>query len=393
MILTINQMKGLKTAVARYKAGEKYIVISGYAGTGKSTLVRFIIEALDVDENDVCYCAFTGKAAEVLRKKGNKNAITLHKLLYDSFPRPGGGFFRKPKQYLEYKVVVVDECSMIPKSMVDMLLNHKIFIVFLGDPGQLPMIDKKESHDLLLHPHIFLDEVMRQAAESEIIQLTMKIRKGEDIPYIKGKDVMVIPKKDFVTGHLLWADAVICATNATRHALNNQMRKLLGFEGELNHNEKLLIKRNYWEDLNAEGDALVNGTIVTVKNPFNSFIMIPNYIKNDRHRIPTIMCDLTPEIGSDYSSINIDKDFLLHECACVDWRISYRLGQLKNKIGDILPKQATYGYALTGHSAQGSQWSKVVVIEENFPFDKKEHARWLYTCCTRPEKQLVLIRD
>ena len=355
--------------------------------------MRFIIEALDVDENDVCYCAFTGKAAEVLRKKGNKNACTLHKLLYDSFPRPGGGFFRKPKQYLEYKVVVVDECSMIPKSMVDMLLNHKIFIVFLGDPGQLPMIDKKESHDLLLHPHIFLDEVMRQAAESEIIQLTMKIRKDEDIPYIKGKDVMVIPKKDFVTGHLLWADAVICATNATRHALNNQMRKLLGFEGELNHNEKLLIKRNYWEDLNAEGDALVNGTIVTVKNPFNSFIMIPNYIKNDRHRIPTIMCDLTPEIGSDYSSINIDKDFLLHECACVDWRISYRLGQLKNKIGDILPKQATYGYALTGHSAQGSQWSKVVVIEENFPFDKKEHARWLYTCCTRPEKQLVLIRD
>ena len=82
MILTKKQEEGLKIAVERYLNDEKYTVISGYAGSGKTTLVRFIIEALDVNEDEVCYCAFTGKATEVLRKKGNKNTCTLHKLLY-----------------------------------------------------------------------------------------------------------------------------------------------------------------------------------------------------------------------------------------------------------------------------------------------------------------------
>ena len=92
MVLTQKQEEGLKIAVDRHKAGERYTVISGYAGTGKSTLVKYIIAALDVDPNCVCYATFTGKAAEVLRKKGNKNAFTLHRLLYEHIPRPGGGF-------------------------------------------------------------------------------------------------------------------------------------------------------------------------------------------------------------------------------------------------------------------------------------------------------------
>lgn len=393
MELTNKQQQGLNEALRRYRNGDKYITIAGYAGTGKTTLVKFIIAALDVDPDKVAYASYTGKAAEVLRKKGNKNAMTLHRLLYDSFPRPGGGFFRKPKPSLDYTIVVVDEVSMVPRSMIEMLLRHKVFVIFLGDPGQLPMIDKDESHDYLQHPHVFLDEVMRQAAESEIIQLTMKIRNGESIPFTKGNEVIVIPRKELVTGHLTWADSIITATNATRHGINQQMRELLGHEGALCEGEKVIFKANYWEDCNNEGDALVNGSLGTVANIHESFIMIPNYIKNDRHRIPTVMCDFVPETGSSYSSINIDKDFLINECCCVDWKVSYQLGKLRNKIGDILPKKATYGYAITGHAAQGSQFPKVLVIEESFPFNREEHKRWLYTCCTRPEEKLVLVRD
>lgn len=392
MILTERQETGLKTALTKYKNHEKYVTISGYAGTGKTTLVHFIIEALDVEEDKVAYATFTGKAAEVLRKKGNKHAMTLHRLLYDSIPRPGGGFFRKPKLTLDYTIVVVDELSLAPKSMIDMLLKHKVFCIFLGDPGQLPMIDKTESHDYLDHPDVFLDQIMRQAAESEIIRLTMKIREGEEIPYGQGSEVMIVPKKELVTGHMLWADTILTATNATRHGTNAQMRQLLGFEGELNEGEKIIFKANYWEDLNDEGDALVNGTLGTVTNIYNSYINIPYYIKNDRHHIPTIMCDFKPEIGASYPSVNLDKDFLINETACVDWRVSYRLGKMRNKIGDILPRHATYGYAITGHAAQGSQFPKVLVLEENFPFDREEHKRWLYTCCTRPQEKLVLVR-
>ena len=392
MELTNAQQKGLKIALERYKNGEKYTTISGYAGTGKSTLVKFIISALDVEESKVAYAAYTGKAAEVLRKKGNPNAMTLHRLLYDSIPRPAGGFYRKPKTKLDYTIVVVDEVSMVPKSMIDLLLAHKVYVIFLGDPFQLPQIDKKEAHTLLDKPHIFLDEVMRQAAESEIIQTTMKIRNYENIDFNKGNEVIVIPKKELVTGHLTWADQVICGTNATRQALNNQIRGLYGFEGLPQDGEKIVIKRNYWDICNNCGDALVNGCIGTFKNPFESFRRLPSYIKNNRRDLPVIISEFVSEDGSSFGNIEFDKDFLLIEEPCIDWKVSYQLSKLKNKLGDIIPKQATYGYALTGHAAQGSQWDKVLVIEENFPFSKEEHARWLYTCCTRPSEKLVLVR-
>lgn len=393
MILTNKQEEGLKIALERYNNHEKYVTIAGYAGTGKTTLVHFIIEALDVEEDNVAYATFTGKAAEVLRRKGNKNAMTLHRLLYDSIPKPGGGFFRRPKMKLEYSIIVVDEVSMVPKSMLDMLLAHKVFVIFLGDPGQLPMIDKAESHDLLDHPHVFLDEIMRQAAESEIIQLTMKIRNGEEIPYMNGSEVMVLPKKDLVTGHLLWADQILCATNVTRHSINGQMRELLGYSGEgLQEGEKIICKRNYWDDLNDEGDALVNGTIGTAHNIFESFVRIPYYIKNDRYDIPIICCDFKPEVGTNFSFVNVDKDFLLKETPCVDWRVAYQIGRLRARLGDILPRQITYGYGLTCHAAQGSEWDKVLVLEESFPFNRDEHKRWLYTAATRASEKLVLMR-
>ena len=104
------------------------------------------------------------------------------------------------------------------------------------------------------------------------------------------------------------------------------------------------------------------------------------------------MCDLKPEIGQIFKEVNIDRDFLLSENPCVDWRVSYQIGKLRPRIGDILPRQITYGYALTCHAAQGSQWGKVLVLEESFPFDREEHKRWLYTACTRPENKLVLLR-
>ena len=392
MELTKKQEEGLKIAVARHKNREKYTVISGYAGTGKSTLVRFIIDALDVDEDKVAYATYTGKAAEVLRKKGNPNAMTLHRLLYDSIPRQGGGFIRIPKKRLDYDIVVVDEVSMVPKTMVDMLLAHRVYILFLGDPGQLPQIDKKEVHNLLDHPHVFLDEVMRQAAESEIIQLTMKIRNGEDIPFMYGKEVIVAPKAELVTGHLTWADIIICATNKTRHNMNRQKRELLGYSGVLQTGERIIVKRNYWEDCDEDGNALVNGTVGTVANPYESFVRIPSYVKNDRRDLPLIGCIFTPDGGKSFDTFEIDKDYLLKEEPCVDWRVSYQLGKLKPKIGDILPKQATYGYALTCHAAQGSEFDKVLVIEESFPFDKTEHQRWLYTAATRSAEKLVLVR-
>lgn len=393
MELTKKQEEGLKIALERHRANEKYTVISGYAGTGKSTLVKFIIDALDVDRDKVAYATYTGKAAEVLRKKGNPNAMTLHKLLYDSIPRQGGGFIRIPKKMLEYKIIVVDEVSMVPKSMIDMLLNHKVYVIFLGDPFQLPQIDKKETHTLLDKPHIFLDQVMRQAAESEIIQLTMKIRNGEQIDFMNGKEVIIASKASLVTGHLTWADIIICATNASRISLNNQMREILGYSGLPQNGERMICLRNYWENFSEDGSSsLVNGMTGIIKNPFESFRMAPRYVKMKNHKMDVIQGEFISDDGKTFNSVEMDKGMITTGEFSLDWRETYALGQLKNKIGDIVPREFTFGYAITCHKAQGSEWNKVLVIEETFPFDKKEHARWLYTACTRAAEKLVLVR-
>lgn len=392
MILTNKQEEGLKIILDRHKRNEKYTVVAGYAGTGKSTLVKFAIEALNVESSKVAYATYTGKAAEVLRKKGNPGACTLHKLLYDHFPMPGGGFYRKPKTELDVTIAVVDEVSMVPKPMVDLLLKHKIYVIFLGDPFQLPQIDKDTENHLLDKPHIFLDEIMRQAAESEIIQLTMKIRNGESLDLFKGNEVQIFKKNEFNTGMMTWADQIIVATNATRQSINQQMRKILGYSGLPQHGERMICLRNYWDDCNDAGDALVNGTTGIIENPFESFRRIPAYIKNDRRDLPTIVGNFIPDGGIEFHSIEMDKEMIMTGEKCIDWRVAYQLGKLKPKIGDIVPKEFAFAYAITCHKAQGSEWEKVLVVEEGFPFAKEERARWLYTACTRASEKLVLLR-
>lgn len=393
MILTNRQERGLQEILNRYKNGEKYTVISGYAGTGKSTLVKFAIAALNVEDTKVAYATYTGKAAEVLRKKGNIGACTLHKLLYDHKPLPNGRFLRLPKKSLDVSIVVVDEVSMVPQSMINLLHRHPVYVIYLGDPFQLPQIDKTDSNNLLDRPHVFLDEIMRQAAESEIIQLTMKIRGGDKIPLMKGKEVIVMPQKELTTGCLNWADQIIVATNATRQNINTQVRSALGYEGTPKSGERMICLRNYWDDLNEDGDPLVNGTTGIIQNPFETFRRIPAECRMKRCELPIIQGDFYAD-GSiaPFESVEMDKNMIMLGEPCVDKRIAYHLSRYKHIYGNLVPREFAFAYAVTCHKSQGSSWPNVLVIEENFPFDRTEHARWLYTACTRPEQKLVLVQ-
>ena len=120
--------------------------------------------------------------------------------------------------------------------------------------------------------------------------------------------------------------------------------------------------------------------------------MAPKFVKMKNHKMETIQCDFTSDDGSYFNSVEMDKHMILTGEKCIDWRESYQLGRLIQRIGDIVPREFTFGYAITCHKAQGSEWDKILVIEESFPFDKTEHARWLYTACTRAAEKLVLVR-
>lgn len=390
VILTNKQEQGLKIAVERYKAHEPWTCIAGYAGTGKSTLVKFIIAALNVAPENVAYITFTGKAASVLRHKGCPNAMTAHKLLYYSKRLPNGKFVFTPRTSLEgdYKVIVVDEISMLPKDLWELLLRHRVYIIACGDPFQLPPINKNADNHVLDTPHIFLDEIMRQAEESEIIRLTMNIREGKPIQYQRGSEVQVVSPDDVVSGMYDWADQIICATNKKRLDINTYMRAAAG-RGELPEDgDKIIACRNCWDIIDTTGEnALVNGTIGyldgivfgTQEYPIYGFPTVPvirTGLRTDDGGFDEIMLD--------QQALMTGKKFLTPE---QEYQI-YRRASLKG----LEPIEFNYGYAITCHRAQGSEWEKVLVFEESFPFDKEEHARWLYTACTRPSEKLVLVR-
>ena len=396
MELNEKQKNGLTLALQRYKNKEKYTVIAGYAGAGKSTLVRFIIEELKtygVKETDVCFACFTGKAAQVLLKKGNKNVITLHKLLYKSIPKESGGFVRIPNPSIPYKIVVVDEVSMAPKTLMDLLFKHNVYVICLGDPFQLPPVDKKEDNHLLDAPHIFLDEIMRQAQESEIIQLSMAIRENRPIEVFQGKEVQILNKEELNTGMLTWADQILVATNATRVSINTQMRKLLNFGEKPQDGDKIICLRNYWDCFSDNEEPLVNGTIGILKNSFLTKRYLPSIVKSTDglSHIDLIVGDFISDSGMYFHSLEMDKKMIDTGEFSLDWKTVYQLNR-NPKTRDIPPLEFTYGYAITCHKAQGSEWDKVLVIEEKFPFDKIEHARWLYTAVTRSSEKLVLVR-
>ena len=390
MILTNKQEQGLKLAVARYKAKEPWTCIAGYAGTGKSTLVKFIISALNLQPEDVAYVTFTGKAASVLRHKGCPNAMTAHKLLYFSKRMPNGRFVFRPRPSLEgnYSLIVVDEISMLPNDLWELLLSHKKHVIALGDPFQIPPIDKKADNHVLDKPHIFLDEIMRQATESEIIRLTMDIRDYKAPEYFKGEEIQVLRPHEVVDGMYHWADQIICATNRKRHEINNYMRQAAGRGVEPESGDKIICCRNCWDKVDMTGDnALVNGTIGTLGEFAAGFQSYPIF---GFPEVPVMHAQILTtdgvfeEVVMDYQALKEGKPFLTSEQA---YQI-YRRPDLKN----LEPVEFNYGYAITGHRAQGSEWDKVLVFEEKFPFDKEEHARWLYTAATRASEKLVLVR-
>ena len=395
MVLTTKQEEGLRIAVARYKAHEAYTCISGYAGTGKSTLIKFIIAALGLEPEQVCYVAYTGKAAQVLKQKGCPNPFTAHKLLYKAKPMPNGTFKFEPKPALDegLEVIIVDEVSMLPKEMWLRLLSHRIHVIACGDPFQLPPIDKDSDNHVLDNPHIFLDEIMRQAYDSEIIRFSMWIREGKPINEFtaSGQQVMFVKPEEIVTGMYDWADQILCATNAKRNAINMNMRQIKGFGPEPAVGDKIISLRNQWEFFSngvVDPAPLTNGTIGVIQRTDRYDMSLPFWISEKK--IPILYTNMIDENGDVFNYIPVDYTSLTTGEKFLTGKQEFQIR--KNPNCPNPPFEFAYAYGITCHKAQGSEWNKVMVYEEGFPYDKTEHARWAYTAATRASEKLVWVR-
>lgn len=365
-------------------------------GSGKSTLVTFIIAALGVDPHeDVAYVAFTGKAATVLAQKGCPNAITAHKLLYQACQQPDGSYIFIPKDELDndFKVIVVDEVSMLPIGMWEQLLSHHVYVLALGDPFQLPPISKNDDNHVLEHPHVFLNEIMRQAQESEIIRFSMHIREGKNVSSYRAdnKEVMILSPKDLYKDVYLWADQVLCATNDKRIEVNNLFREYKGFGAEPEIGDKIIGLHNRWEFCSRDGRdmPLTNGTIGTITSFRKKSIWLPRYVSSFPYLY--MYTNMDAEDGSIFKNIPIDY-LCLKEGKRTLTEKQLMMMKRSKRFPYGPPYDFAYAYAITYWKAQGSQWDKVLALEEGHPFDRETHLKAIYTAITRASKKLVWVK-
>ena len=273
---------------------------------------------------------------------------------------------------------------MVSKELWDLLLRHRIYILALGDPGQLGPVRAADDLGLLKKPHVFLDEIMRQAEGNEIIKLSMNIRYGMPLMNFQGNHVQIINKDELSTGMLTWADQILCAKNETRFQLNKQLREINGHTSEPEIGDKIICLKNYWDEISLEqATPLVNGTlgyITAVKKQFNTVA-----------NCEVLKMSFVSELGETYEDLIIDYKLLMYNTPSLTRADFGRMSRNSLNARNI-PKEFAFGYAITTWKAQGSEWDNILLLEEAFPYAADEHKRYLYTGVTRASQKIVVVK-
>ena len=194
IVPTDTQAAAIKRIVEWYKGGRKtpqVFYLAGYAGTGKSTIAKFVTDELAKSfDFTVMPAAYTGKAANVLRQKGNEFARTFHSGMYIPIPQKNGSveFHLSPNApFAMADLILGDECSMINRRMGMDTESFGKKILVMGDPGQIPPIDGY-GYWTNRKPDVFLTEVHRQALDSPILRLATMARESKKLPRGNWKD-------------------------------------------------------------------------------------------------------------------------------------------------------------------------------------------------------------
>lgn len=386
MKLTNKQQQALEIALNRYNNKEKYTAIAGFAGTGKTFVAKKIIEHLGIQEKELLVGAFTGKAAFKLQESGFKTAQTLHKIRYRSFKNQEGEWvhIKHPvEKYEGFKAILIDEISMVPKKIIDDIFEiPNLHVIVLGDPGQLPPVGA--DNGLMKKPNIFLDEIMRQSGDNDIVKLSHMIRTGEVVKVSDFKDsadVTIIKKDDLDENLLVESDQILCAKNDTRKELNRRTRSLLGRKFRKPEvGEKVIMLNNRWDVVNEEKMPLINGMIGTVKSIGQKNQEWETYGRSVDEKLKVAPMEVVPETE------NGDFEFMY------DLAPFYRDGAESAQIDkDHRFTKVDFGYAITVHKSQGSEYENVLGFEETL--NRAYHRRWLYTLVTRARKKITIVAD
>jgi exodeoxyribonuclease V len=388
-------------AVARWleHGGSKIFRLFGYAGTGKTTLARHFASGLD---GTVLFAAYTGKAAHVLRLKGCPSATTIHSLIYlpkdksrqrlqeieqkivevrglneqdpslkalteesleerRALARPA--FALNPDSPLKgAKLLILDECSMVDGRIGEDLCSFGVPILALGDPAQLPPVMSSGGFFTDAPPDFLLTEIHRQEADNPIIALATTIRTRSQLPSLGSYgSSLITTRRDLDPAQVMAADQILVGRNKTRMKINRHYRARLGIQGELPvAGDRVICRRNN-HDL-----GLLNGSTWTV-----------------------VECsDVDP------SSLRLVLDPEEEGLSRVQCEAHTSLfAEPEKELSPWLRREAQefeYGYAMTVHKSQGSQFDDVMLWEESSCF-RKDKWRWLYTGVTRAAQRITIV--
>lgn len=376
---------------------EQVFRLFGFAGTGKTTLARHLAQNVS---GDVRFAAYTGKAAHVLRNKGCEDATTIHGLIYipsdksqerleelelelatllkntehaennpdvaslrrdiaaeeDNLKRPHFSLNRL-SSLRDASLLIIDECSMVNTPMAMDLLSFGTKILVLGDPAQLPPV-AGGGFFTEARPDVLLTEIHRQAKGNPIIELATMVREKK-MPKV-GRYGSSTVRNAFDDDDLALADQILVGRNATRKAVNRKMRGLLGYEDPMPvTDDRVVCLRNNHEL------GLMNGALWKVLKA------------KDVKKSPQV---IELHLQSDDSPAQVSAYAHRH----------YFRGQEPPLHLMGMSDHFDFGYALTTHKAQGSQWPHVLVIDESECF-RESKWRWAYTALTRAAERVDLV--
>lgn len=409
------QNTALRTVDDWFRNGDQQVCrVFGFAGTGKTTLARHFAEGV---EGEVLYGALTGKAAYVLRQMGCAKASTIHSMIYHSKQQsqqhlkdleaelvdilhelrtidyanddPEWATERidenrtivnlrtkiegernnvaRPSFTLNHdsdvkdaSLLILDEVSMVDAALGQDVLSFGTKVLVLGDPAQLPPVYGSgffTDHE----PDIMLTEIHRQAADNPIIRMATETRHEQSLPLGNYGESRVIEVSGIVADEVVAADQLLVGRNRTRHTYNRRMRELKGIREEMPvRGDRLVCLRNNHDK------GLLNGAIWYTEDtgPIDDEKMTLVIRSEDSHLKQEVTAHTHYFIGNEE-----------------------KLGWWDRKDAE----EFDYGYALTAHKSQGSQWDDVIVFDESYCF-KRDRWRWLYTAITRAAERVTVVR-
>ena len=421
-------------------------ILRGYAGTGKTTLVKTLVKTLPAIGMKYVLMAPTGRAAKVLSNYTGQNASTLHRRIYQTKTFPDGSIsITRAENKFKNALFIVDEASMIGEqkefggsSLLDDLLGYVFSgencrLLLIGDTAQLPPVESNESPALdceylkrefpVTAATYELTEVKRQALESGILYNATDIRQllGQNLYeyhlplfHLDGfNDIQKIETETFEERlHNAFANmsdneaVIVCKSNKRANLFNQAIRgRILNIEGEIATGDKLMVVKNnyYWTEGSPNISFIANGDMAEIRK-------IKHFEELYGFRFADVELSFTDYPESSNVEAKILLDTLNSNSASLTEEENKRLfAAIEEDYMDIPNRrerykemkkspwfnalQVKFAYTLTCHKTQGGQWSSVFIDSSLNQKEtlEVEDLRWLYTALTRAQERVYFV--